>query len=166
MTELDTAIIIAGPLIGTVVGYFLGERREAKRFGKEIAVSPLEHRQLALRDACYALMDYVTSYARKKDGNARTTFLLGDQLDTPLGRVMLWCSEETRKKIVEFVHKSIILANAVSGMSGAPPSQKEEQEFLQAFSSVYVSLAEELGVKILQSQLESIATSLRHSTEG
>jgi hypothetical protein len=156
VTELETAIIIAGTLMSALVGYFLGERREANKFRREIAVKPLPYQQEALREACYALMDFVTRYDGKRTS---ATIALSDRLNDALSKAFLWCSEGTRGKLTEFVRKWAALSGE-NPLAGSVQPQKERDEFYQGFSSAYQAMAEELGVTVLRSQLEDIARGL------
>jgi hypothetical protein len=98
-------------------------------------------------------MDFVTKY----DRNA--TIALSDRLDDALNRAFLWCSEATRQKLTEFVRKWTDLSKAYA-QAGPTQPQKERNEYYEAFGSAYRAMANELGVTILQSQLEDIAKGL------
>jgi hypothetical protein len=100
-------------------------------------------------------MDYLTRY----DGRVTPEMIsLREKLFDTLGHAFLWCSEATRSKLVDFVYKSTpSIGVSVAALASASESQKKErEEFVGAFNSVYKSIAEELGVKILQSQLDDI----------
>jgi hypothetical protein len=171
LSEVDSAIAVAGTLLGAAVTYYFEERRFSKQKRLEISLQPLEERRTALKDVHLAMVNCFWGLARNFGGTTEERFLQSvvsplEQLEITIARNQIWLSN-AQSKILAALGKFRLTAFAIRFKmqeTGIPEQSRPPrgfmdvpwQDFENSYKDAVLAIAEALGVSIMEKGLKDL----------
>jgi hypothetical protein len=162
VTEVDTAIAVAGTLLGIVVVHFLDQKSESRRVAREVALRPLEDKQKALKDVYRAMVDLLTETNRiiQDPGIGRTPLASRiENLESSTTWGVLWFSDKHGSKAIDPLAKMVKIARKLT--AGNNLTETEKDDVFNYFIAASKAIMLDLGIPIAESQLQSITRNMR-----
>jgi hypothetical protein len=169
LSELETAIAVAGTLGGTLggllLGYLLNERTERNRLRRETALKPLEQKIPAMLNAYNALAELTIIVIKSAvDPQSHNSTLQGsvDRFDTAILQAAIWMMNSP-KNMDRMVESQLSIRTACDKLlSGESLS---DAEFKDNFSAPVGTLGNvigtELGIPDLGNQLQKFGLGVK-----
>jgi hypothetical protein len=175
MSEIEATIAVAGAIIvtiiGSVVAYLLQERGAKRALKQEVALRPYVDKVTALKTVYTAMMDcayLLSANTAKPPSPASYQQNFGDPIDQ-FTRVLysngIWLSK-VESKLLDVL--GVFRQTAIAMMPSTPPGTINVPwaDLIQKPSIAGKAIADELGIDILEQQLNSLMSGLRVPTSG
>jgi hypothetical protein len=160
LSEVETAIAVAGTLGGSLggllLGYILEERIARNRLKRETALGPRLQKQKELTEAYHAMVDLGLAIHKSSKGSENRAKIKEafDSYDVAFVRAMLWVSSNNFDAAAKANFQ--IRRIAQKKLSGADLSAKDNDEFNSRLAAETVTITEELKLNLLHDQLRKM----------
>ncbi len=178
MSEIDSAIAVAGTIFGALLAYYFEERRFTKQKRLEVSLQPLEERRIALKDVHLALVNCFWGLARNFGGAKPEVFIQAvveplENLEITIARNQLWLSTAEPKilaalgtfRLTAFAIRFRMQELDMPPQSRPPPGfiDVKWEDLEKSYKEAVKAIGRALGVEILEKSLEETIGASRKS---
>ncbi len=171
LSEIDTAIAVAGTLLGAAATYFFEERRFTKQKRLEVSLQPLEEKRVALKETYLAMVDCFRGLVKNFAGTRQEEFVQSvaeplERLEITITRNLIWLSTVESKilatlatfKRTAFALRFRMQEAGMPEQSRPPPGFMEVkwEDLENSYKMAVKAIGEALGVKVMEKSLEEL----------